>query len=195
MKKVNIHTYTDIQEKQISLPGIEDAFVGYEVSIKTVYDLVMFGINMKHVEEVETIPFLFNSFESAKDFLEVRPIYKKCTVSGLVNCIGMAKYPTYQLYTRDTKEFIGKIYWDPEFIKFGNEHLTVSFLIKTPLVEKFVADIWVPDKIDYNRYLNKNFFGWYGNPGRTVSELIRLRLPIVGNTDKKWNFELVNVCA
>lgn len=186
--KSNLHTYTVIQEKKITLPNVYGSIVCYSLSYIHEYDITFLGHVIKHVKKKEDIPFLFKSIDVIKDYCEYNPKYIKLS---LRNELGDVLYKTYKLYRNN--ETLGYIYWDDRFIKkeTNNGIISLNWRIDTPLVDSFAYKVYVPP---YSNVCGRDdgFVGWIGSRCNKLNNLIIETLPTISNTTNKWKFELVN---
>ena len=78
------HTYVDINGI------ILDKVTYYVVTFTKVYEMSLFGKVIKEIKKIQEVPFVFKSYEIAKEFCELNPLYKQYTFSQ------SSRYDTYR---------------------------------------------------------------------------------------------------
>jgi len=127
------HTYVDINGI------ILDKVTYYVVTFTKVYEMSLFGKVIKETKKIQEVPFVFKSYEIAKEFCELNPVYKQITFSQ------SSKYDVYNT-TYDTYRLIlnnkvnAYIVWEHLTGTYNFAHAEFHTDKSYPIVKGFIKD-------------------------------------------------------
>lgn len=170
-----IKTYVDIEEIQNNYDTYYSATFTYQ------YDVYFLGMHIKTKNVEYHVPFLFKSFNIAKNFCELNPEILEYYFSNKNYYNREVDYFTYKIIVNDK---IFYIKWKEDSIIIRDRHDMEFHFKENPVVDSFVTNIILNDWMHTSRLKDVEFFN-------ETPDLLNLVESINLKTNKKWHFELV----
>lgn len=124
----------------VDITGIVlDGVTHYLVTYTRIYEFSLFGRLIKEYKNIEEVPFVFKSFEIAKDFCELNPKYKKYTFYE------ESTYGSFKVYYRTYKIVLNNkvnayVIWNHNILTYDYTSAEYQMDESYPIVNGFIKD-------------------------------------------------------
>ena len=128
----------NLKKTYVDINGIMlDKVTYYLVTFTKEYEFSLFGKIIKNFKRIEEVPFVFESFDIAKEFCELKPKYKKY---ALIEEGGYFKsiYHTYKLILNNKLNVY--LIWKHTTLKYNYERAIYTSDEPYPIVLGFIKD-------------------------------------------------------